>query len=303
MKKQILLLLVILVCACTRTNQNNELTNKGLTLTPKSFSEEDFTLFWEKAKLGGTFISWTGKWDENTARTVTQLAKNNRLTSIIEIQVFNTLNGELTINESSIEEIVRFAENSNAEFIGLGVEVNNLYEKSKTNYDSFIQVFNNLYDRIKTASPNTKVFTIFQLEKMKGLNEGLFGGADNELGEWFLLDNFSKADFIGFTTYPCLIYKEPSDIPADYYSEIMNHTLKQVSFTEIGWFSTGLIGWESSEEEQSNFITEFFNQTRNLNAAFNIWSFLYDQNVPPPFNNMGLYYANGSEKLGWNAWI
>jgi len=29
---------------------------------------------------------------------------------------------------------------------------------------------------VKSVSPQTKVFTIFQLEQMKGLNGGLFGG-------------------------------------------------------------------------------------------------------------------------------
>ncbi len=181
-----------------------------------------------------------------------------------------------------------------------------LYEKSFADLDAFVQLYNQVYDAVKSTSPNTQVFTTFQLEKMKGLGGGLFGGTNSpDASEWNLLDRFSKLDLVAFTTYPGLIYKVPSEIPSDYYSEIQQHTNKKVAFTEIGWHSNASpTGWESSAAEQAQFVTTFFDLTANLgNKEIAIWSFLYDQNTAPPFNSMGLFNADGNAKPAWNNWI
>lgn len=73
-----------------------------------------------------------------------------------------------------------------------------------------------MYDAIKSASPTTTVFTIFQLERMAGMQGGLYGGNNNASTEWSLLAKF-KMDAVGFTTYPDLVFKDPTDIPANFY--------------------------------------------------------------------------------------
>jgi hypothetical protein len=42
-------------------------------------------------------------------------------------------------------------------------------------YDEFVELFAEVYGAVKEASPETSVFTVFQLERMKGLWGGLFG--------------------------------------------------------------------------------------------------------------------------------
>lgn len=149
---------------------------------------------------------------------------------------------------------------------------------------------------MKTASPNTQVFTVFQLEKMKGLSGGLFGGkSDPGQNEWSLLDRFAKADFFAFTTYPGLVYKDPSEISTNYYDEIRLHTSKRIAFSEIGW--------QSSETEQADFIRLFFTLTKSLEPEFRIWSFLYDQPTIVPFDSMGLFRPDGTPKPGWDTWL
>lgn len=140
---------------------------------------------------------------------------------------------------------------------------------------------------------------------MKGLSGGLFGGInDPTKSQWSLLDRFPKSDIIAFTTYPGLIYENPSEIPADYYSEIKSHTVKPIAFTEIGWHSgTGPTGWESSDAEQAGFVTTFFSLTEELNKELVIWSFLYDQDISEPFNSMGLRRSDGNAKPAWDSWV
>ena len=119
-----------------------------------------------------------------------------------------------------------------------------------------------------------------------------------------ILNKFKKSDIIAFTTYPGLIYPNPSEIPADYYSEIKSHTTKPIAFTEIGWHSAASPkGWESSESEQAEFVKIFFNRTTGLNSEFIVWSFLYDQKTIEPFNSMGLYGTDGNAKTAWAEWL
>ncbi len=211
---------------------------KGVSLSPKSFESSDFTDFFEKAQEAGKVVSWGGDWNEldnqnNGAAVLASLSKSYGYVPFIEVQFFNQSNGALLrpLDNATIQRYkdvtVAFVEQYKLKYLALGVEVNVLYEKSPADFEAFLQLYNQVYDAVKAKSPETKIFTVFQLEKMKGLNGGLFGGSNNpDNAEWQLLDRFTKLDLVAFTTYPCLIYKNPSDIPADYYSEIKQHTEK-----------------------------------------------------------------------------
>ncbi|MBU7019017.1 MAG: hypothetical protein HXS44_16020 [Theionarchaea archaeon] len=317
----ILMSIVLLGCI----NQENEIENrdefpqepmKGVSLSPRSFESEDFTRFFEIAQQAGKIISWAGDWNELTMenggpRVVTELASVYDYVPLVIVQFFTQSTGKL-IRPLSAENrekytmsALSFVKTYHPQYFALGIEVNVLYEKSPQDFEDFVTFYSEVYDAIKKESPITKVFTIFQLERMKGLHGGLFGGEndpDNE--QWTLLDKFPKVDIAAFTTYPGLIYKNPSDIPADYYTEISLYTRKPVAFTEIGWHSTAAIpGWESSEYEQREFVEIFFTLTKNMNIELMIWSFLYDQGISEPFWSMGFYDKDGNAKPAWDAWI
>lgn len=290
---------------------------KGFSLSPKSFQSSDFTDFFEKAKQGGNIVSWAGDWNElsNTEKggptVVTSLASAYSYTPIIEVQFFTQSTGQLlrpldeTTKQSYKNSAVAFAEKYKPKYMGFGIEVNILYEKSPQDFENFVSFYSEVYDAVKSKSPNTKIFTVFQLEKMKGLSGGLFGGTnDPNNAQWSLLESFPKSDIVAFTTYPGLIYKNPSEIQQDYYAEIKSHTTKPLAFTEIGWHSEASpSGWESSEKEQAEFVATFFELTTSLDKEFFIWSFMYDQNVIEPFKSMGLKSQDGKVKEAWDKWI
>lgn len=290
---------------------------KGVTLTPKSFSSADFSDFFVKAKQAGSLVAWAGDWhelsttNEGSAGVVAGLASAYGYTPVIELQFFTQSTGKLlrpldASNEAAYRDnAAAFAKKYKPPYLGLGIEVNVLYEKAPADFAEFVNFFSQVYDAVKAQSPSTKVFTVFQLEKMKGLSGGLFGGVnDTTKNEWALLGQFPKTDLIALTTYPGLIYKSPSEIPSDYYSEITSHTTKELVFTEIGWHSAATPeGWESSETEQAVFVGQFFNLSKNMSKTFAIWSFLFDQNTSPvPFNSMGFFSAAGLTKEAWTTW-
>ena len=299
-------------------NKNSVEMLTGVSLSPQSFQAKDFTNFFEQAKDTGKVVMWAGDWNElSNAQgggpvVVASLAQTYKYLPIVELQFFTQSDGKLlrplddVTKQNYKNSLIAFIEKYQPEYLGIGIEVNTLYEKSPADFDAFSQFFSEVYDIVKANSPNTKVFTVFQLEKMKGLNGGLFGGTnDPNKAQWFLLDKFPKSDIVVFTTYPGLIYNNPSDIPSNYYAEIKSHTSKNIAFTEIGWHSDASPkGWESSEDEQAEFVTVFFELSRDLNKELVLWSFMYDQDTFEPFNSMGLRHRDdGTAKLAWNEWL
>jgi hypothetical protein len=296
---------------------NISLPLRGVSLSPRSNDPQDFTGFFEKAIQTGEIVSWVGDWaelnqeDGGGPRVVACLASTYGYTPLVIAQFFIQSTGQLPrpltpeTKQMYLEGASNFASEFRPAYLGLGVEINVLYEKSPEQFDEFVEFFGEVYHAIKSISPETKVFTVFQLERMKGLHGGLFGGAnDPSNSQWDLLDQFENSDLIAFTTYPGLIHKSPDLIPADYYREIISHTDKPIAFTEIGWHSEdGPLGWESSEEEQAEFVETFLDLSGDLNSGFLIWSFLYDPVAIEPFRSMGLCdREDGRERPAWNAW-
>jgi len=291
-------------------------TLKGVSLSPKSFQASDFTEFFKLAAQAGKIVSWGGDWNELSGTTsgpkvTAELALTYDYIPVIEAQFFTQSSGQLlrpldaATKQSYKDSAVAFAQKYHPRYLAFGIEVNVLYEKSPADFELFVPFYAEVYDAVKAVSPNTAVFTVFQLEKMKGLGGGLFGGInDPTAAQWSLLDRFPKTDLIAFTTYPGLIYKNPSDIPADYYTEIKSHTTRRVAFTEIGWHSAASpAGWESSDAEQAEFVVKFFSLTEELDKEMAIWSFMYDQATFEPFKSMGLRRIDGTAKPAWEEWI
>ena len=274
-----------------------------MSVSPKSSSPGDFLEFLQKASAAGKAITWAGKMNEladqkSAAFTLMGLAGMYGFKPIIITQLPDDKLDDEVAKESYKKILADFAGKYKPDYIGLGNEINRM---PNDKFAKHTQFYDEVYDAIKEKSPGTKVFTVFNLEGMKGLNGGLFGGTnDLSATEWFLLENTKKYDVIAFTTYPALIFKEPSDIPEDYYTEIKTKIFKPIAFTEIGWFRSGPPGWESSEQEQATFIRRFGELTKDVRSEFNIWPFLYDQNVAVPFNTAGLI---GNTTAAWDAWL
>ncbi|MDX1535836.1 MAG: hypothetical protein R3346_03690 [Candidatus Spechtbacterales bacterium] len=291
-------------------NQQNQRTQKGIGLSPKSFNGADFRQFFSKASKGSSIILWGGTWEslgaENSApRVVLELQEDYRHSSAIVVDVpSETLAAQVDLRPL-LEDAAAFAEEYKPAYMGLGNEVNFYYDFSPEEYEFRMQFYRDAYDMIKEVSPDTQVFTVFQLESMKGMQGGLFGGENNptRLSQWDLLEDAEVFDFIAFTSYPGLVYKHPDDIPQDYFRDILSHTDKPIAFSETGWFREGPDSeWESSVEEQERYIRKLPSLISPTNPKFVTWLFLYDQETRPPFTTMGLLAPEDETSDAWEAW-
>ena len=208
----------------------------------------------------------------------------------------------------AVEAAVAVARTYRPGFLGLGIEVNRLYESDPAGFDAFVAGYEQMYDQVKAASPGTLVFPVFQLEMTRG-KAYLMGGKRNP--EWDLLARFAdRMDAAAFTTYPFFDAQSPADLPDDYFSVITAHTDKPIVFTEIGWPSAPLAnapksGYGGTPEEQSAFVSRFFELTGGLDVRAALWSFPDDLNADYPntaMRNLSLRTNDGTAKPALTAW-
>jgi hypothetical protein len=287
----------------------------GVSLSPRSFEGDDFTRFFEEALQAGEAVSWAGDWAQLDAEgeapdAVVGLAGRYGYTPVIIANLYRSGEGVLrpldATNLTMYEQrAVDFAERYKPPYLGLGVEVNILREDWPEDFEAFVGLFDATYDAVKAVSPQTQVFTVFQLERLQGLHGGLFGGAhDPSQAQWDIFERFEKADFFAFTTYPGIVFGTPAEIPADHYTAIRQHTDKPIAFTEVGWPAVlDVEGWESDEAEQAAFVRRFFELSQELSPEIVLWSFLYDQGLSDPFRGLGLLRDDGSRRPAWQAWV
>ncbi len=286
----------------------------GVTFSPKTTNISDFLPFFTKAKEVGNTLGWYGDIlqlsdTRQAPYSITQNSAKNDLEQLIIVNYYSQGERQLIrpLSENKDKYIAgmqQYISKYKPKYFGIGIEINWMYRDAPNDFNGFVAFFDEAAEKLKSISPETKIFTVFQLEMMKGLQGGLYGKTNSEATQWDLFSRFPKADIIAFTTYPGLIYKNPEDIPQDYYSNIKQFVNKDVIFTEIGWSRTTMAaGWVSSPEKQAQFINTFFALTKDVNPKVIIWSFLYD---PPTFNiafdSMGLLGENDSTDLGFEAW-
>jgi hypothetical protein len=288
---------------------------KGLTFSPRNYTQAGISDFFTKASASGGVVEWAGDWQQlgdqsGAPALVASQSSQDGLKAMIVVQFFSQSTGQLIrpLNSSNkanyVQMAANFAGRYKVAYFGVGIEVNVLYEKNLTAYQQFVGFFPQVYDAIKSSSPTTSVFTIFQFERLNGLQGGLYGGLNNQSNsEWQLIRQFPKEDVLAFTTYPGLIFHSPSDLPSDYYSSIASHSTLPVGFTEVGWQSANAtVAWPSSQTDQAEFVSNYFRLTRGTSLAFTVWSFLYDPSGQAPFDSMGLFTASGTPKQAWAEW-
>lgn len=281
----------------------------GVSLSPKSFVGGDYLAFFDKAAEVGNLLSWAGPWQDlakpnNAALTTIRESIKRNVTPVVITGPKADELADTAYQTGMRQAVLDFVRENDVPYLGIGNEIDEFYRDSPNNYQDFINFLNQLAAEVKTTSPSTKVFTIYQLERLKGLGGGLFGGANNPNDhDMALLEGLKSFDMVAFTTYPCLIYKNPTDIPEEYYSDIANHTQLPVIFTEVGWFrSAPATGWESSAEEQADFVAHFQRLTVRINPQLLIWPFIYNQNLPAPFDHLTLLEDGEDTSPGYEAW-
>ncbi|TAK04754.1 hypothetical protein EPO33_02030 [Patescibacteria group bacterium] len=299
---------LLLGAGCAPASSLPQGTLWGVSLSPASFSATDFPAFFAKAKEAGGLLTWGGRWQDLTQpagapHVVAQEGRRQGLAIAIVTQPTPAEIANPVQRAAFRDAVVAFAKERKPDFIGLGNEINREYDDKTLR--SFAELFTETRAAVKQSAPDAQVFPVFQYEWLLGRRGGLYGGKDDpSKAQWELLALFPDADLIAFTFYPALAFKEPSDIPADYFSQVRSHTNKRIAVTETGWFRQGAGGgWESDAKEAADYVRRLPELVGGADPRFVVWSFLYDQAAAPrPFGSAGLLGAGQTTSPAWEAW-
>ncbi len=131
------------------------------------------------------------------------------------------------------------------------------------------------------------------------------------------------SDLIGLTSFPYINnppYRNPADIPADWYTRIQDLApkkrlaLMELSTPGADLKSGGVIAIPANEEWQATFIEKTFTEMNELNAEIIIWSpsaedldNLFPGGTIDPSTKLwlrnGLMDKNGNPRKGYNIWM
>jgi len=182
------------------------------------------------------------------------------------------------------------------EYFSLGNEVNDYFYFHPEDLNDYLSLIDETYDIIKEFSPDTIVLVVLSYNHLI------------ENNQWNLIEKFNpKVDSIGFTTYPYKNFSNPDDLPQNYYEIIKEYTDKPISFTEIGWSSSG----SNNETSQAKFFLKFLDLTKELNIEMVNWLFLHETTLDgilghisdPEIVTVALKKADDSEKEIYQYWI
>ncbi len=188
------------------------------------------------------------------------------------------------------------------DYFAFGVEVNRLIpEANQETFLDFVNAYREVYDLVKFHSPDTKIFTIFQLENLKGA--AYLTGLEFE-PHWQVLELFDdKMDLVGLTIYPFLEYTSVDQIPEDYYDEIPEYIHLPIAITEMAWISEDVSIVQGGEEDQVAFLLDILEKTRGWDLEIMLYSFLYEPVGADLFESAALKESTGEAKQIYDYWL
>ena len=303
----------------------------GIGFWPTDYSPDyinaNFTALLESAEIAMVQPEWTISSNPSLYKIIDswlRRSKNAGLKTYIAVECFN---GERkAILNHKGEKNVTFADNKfrsayrdwiiktvqeyKPHYLNIAVEVNMYLQTYPEETENFISLYKQIYKDVKKISPETKIFTSFQYEVLKGI----FLGKKKD-PQWHLLKRFDPLqDLIGISSYPKfgIAPYDPSKLPLDYYYDLKQYSSRPLFFAEVGWYSSESVSPSSSDKKQANFIRKMVQMTEPLDLEAFIWIGLRDlKDIPalgelkktiPQFFSLGLQRTGGEGKEAWSVW-
>lgn len=271
----------------------------GVGMTPSTYEGTGFPDFLAEIDGHTDLLMHAGGWAEaGTAGSAIDVAA-----TVAEQQGVGSVLVLQPTAQATLDELRTLLTAHQPAYLGLGNEVNLLATKDPAAFEQLVALWQQALPVVRELSPDTKVFVTFQYEWLLGRRDGWFGGAVGD-PQWDLLDRFPGADLIGLTTYPSLVFDHPADLPADYYTQVAQHTDLPVILTEVGWTADeALTLLPGSATEQTDYIALLSQQAAAARVEAMVWTFVHGEQVAEQqFNGMGLFDRDGSPRPAWTAW-
>jgi hypothetical protein len=314
---------------------------KAVAISPRGFPQDFSRLiefFGEAAALPDAGVMWNGAWRDDVQQgsdagtppaAATLTAQQAAARDFAAILVFGWRAGDQLFirvpsnpandwsNPQAAELYARvvadFAAAHRPRFLFLGNESEEYYATNPADYARWVQVYEQSYDRVKAASPQTHVGPIFQYERLAGI--GGLAGFTTPHWEALTAHDLAKIDIVGITLYAFLAHTTPAAVPDNYLAPLLARIgTKPIAITETGWPAETAPGfdppWQTSEAHQLTFINTLSRILATRDVKLVTWLFLHPM-APPPgdpqlewhiFHSISLRNAAGGERPVYQAW-
>ena len=311
---------------------------RGVSLSPSGFPA-DFShlndFFNEVAGFGRGAVMWNGAWRDDAvngtdagtlpagAGLVADAAQGG--TRFAPVAVFGWRSGQTlfirvpanqtndwsnTAARTAFATVVRtFAATYHPKLLFLGNESDFYAEQNAADYVRWVAAYNDAYDAIKAASPETRVGPIFSVEHMMGW--GAFSGWTTPHTEAFTLHDRSRIDVVGLTLYPYLGRAAAADVPANYLDPVFALLGNiPIAITETGWpASAGTpVAWQPGDSQQTTYLGRLSTMIQGHSALLVNWLFLYPLSAGSPdalttFGTVSLRDQAGNKRAVYDAFL
>jgi len=206
-------------------------------------------------------------------------------------------------------------------YLGLASEINTYMDAHPDDGANFISLYNEIYRAVKLEAPDTRIFVTFQWEDLNNLFASAAEGRQPYHTNWDQVEAFEpNLDLWVISSYPFVILKSGSVIPADYYTPLLSKTSKSIAVGEGGYASRPVGGLGGSPDDQLAYINAIHRQL-GPRLAFWVYLLLNDFNLDSyasfmkthghssadvqtlgMFASVGLRSSDGTPKPALNLW-
>lgn len=215
------------------------------------------------------------------------LARRNGLDVIFIVDALNGLNrrefyklpfgweasfGSERVRSAMRNYTLRILREFRPRYLGLGSEINTYLDAHPEDAENYLSLYREIYAAIKAEAPETQVFVTFQWEDLTNR----FGPPNpgKQPGEisWETVEAFEpNLDLWVISTYPFAGFSTAKDIPADYYTPLLERTEKQLAVAEGGYTSRAAGSWQGTPQDQVAYLNALHSQ---LGPRLTFWIYL-----------------------------
>lgn len=158
-------------------------------------------------------------------------------------------------------------------YLGLASEINTYMDAYPDDAANFVSLYHEVYALVKAEAPDTQIFVTFQWDDLNNMWPQPEEGNRTRLSpNWEQVEVFEpNLDIWAISSYPYFVFPSGADIPADYYSRLLDRTDKPVAVAEGGWTSRDVAAIRATPTDQVAYLNAIHNQ---LGSRLAFWVYL-----------------------------
>ncbi len=157
-------------------------------------------------------------------------------------------------------------------YLGLASEINTYMDAHPGDVEAFVSLYKETYSRVKSIDPDVQIFVTFQWDDLNNMFPPAAEGRSQYATNWDQVEVFEPdLDLWVISSYPYFAFPQGEDIPANYYTPLLERTDKPLAVAEGGWSSRPVGPVRGDEPGQEAYLRAIQEQ---LGERLDFWVYL-----------------------------